>query len=299
MNLSKIAVGVAVSFYLISNTTLAKAEYISIEDKIGLKYNNIFQENGLDKIDLDSINIANGPIKIEDHHSKALMESYAYASAIELLNSWKTLNITNNPKYYNKDKREMRDYSVYHVFKFINDEINTNEDLINKNSNDIKSTISKIDKLYSEKADIKEMEKNIVATTTTNKKLIEENKKNINTNKSSIEGNKKSMSELNAKIELNHKSIQDVKSQLNARLNNLNKDLRRGLATQSALTGLFQPYSVGKMNVTAAVGGYQSEKAIAVGSGYRFNDNFAAKVGLSKSLGGSAVSYNMGVNYEF
>ncbi|UAY78693.1 YadA-like family protein [Pasteurella canis] len=143
------------------------------------------------------------------------------------------------------------------------------------------------------------MEKNIVATTTTNKKLIEENKKNINTNKSSIEGNKKSMSELNAKIELNHKSIQDVKSQLNARLNNLNKDLRRGLATQSALTGLFQPYSVGKMNVTAAVGGYQSEKAIAVGSGYRFNDNFAAKVGLSKSLGGSAVSYNMGVNYEF
>ncbi|UAX43230.1 YadA-like family protein [Pasteurella canis] len=132
-----------------------------------------------------------------------------------------------------------------------------------------------------------------------NKEQIKANKENIKANKDKIEKNIASIDANKAKIELNHKSIQDVKSQLNARLNNLNKDLRRGLATQSALTGLFQPYSVGKMNVTAAVGGYQSEKAIAVGSGYRFNDNFAAKVGLSKSLGGSAVSYNMGVNYEF
>ena len=81
---------------------------------------------------------------------------------------------------------------------------------------------------------------------------------------------------------------------------NLRKETHQGLAAQAALSGLFQPYSVGKFNVTAALGGFKSDTAVAVGAGYRFNENFAAKAGLAvgTSSGGSA-SYNVGVNYEW
>ncbi|EMZ3832794.1 YadA-like family protein [Salmonella enterica] len=43
--------------------------------------------------------------------------------------------------------------------------------------------------------------------------------------------------------------------------------MNRGLASSAALSGLFQPYSVGKFNITAGVGGFRDESAIAVGTG--------------------------------
>ena len=86
---------------------------------------------------------------------------------------------------------------------------------------------------------------------------------------------------------------------LDQRVTKLDKKLERGLSQQAALSGLFQPYNVGKVNVTAAVGGYKSRTAIAVGAGYRFNDKVAAKAGVSFSTDGGSGSYNVGVNYEF
>ena len=77
-----------------------------------------------------------------------------------------------------------------------------------------------------------------------------------------------------------------------------NKKLKRGLAAQAALSGLFQPYSVGKANVTAAVGGYQSQSAFAVGVGYRYNEKFATKAGFAFAPGGGAA-YHAGVNLEW
>lgn len=85
---------------------------------------------------------------------------------------------------------------------------------------------------------------------------------------------------------------------LDNRVNNLNKDLKRGLASQAALNGLFQPYNVGKLNLTAAVGGYKSQTAVAVGTGYRHNENVATKAGIAFTHGGSAT-YNVGVNFEW
>ncbi|MFC1170617.1 hypothetical protein ACFGYU_01880 [Pasteurella multocida] len=35
------------------------------------------------------------------------------------------------------------------------------------------------------------------------------------------------------------------------------------------------------------------------GTGYRFNERIAAKAGIAKSVEGAALSYNVGVNYEF
>ncbi|HHO0955122.1 TPA: YadA-like family protein, partial [Escherichia coli] len=59
------------------------------------------------------------------------------------------------------------------------------------------------------------------------------------------------------------------------------KELRESAAQSAALAGLFQPYSVGKFNATAAVGGYRDEQAIAVGVGYRFTENVAGKVAVA------------------
>ena len=84
---------------------------------------------------------------------------------------------------------------------------------------------------------------------------------------------------------------------LDNRVNKLDKDLKRGLAAQAALTGLFQPYTVGKANFTAAVGGYKSQTAVAVGTGYRYNQNIATKAGVAFTQGG--VTYNAGVNFEW
>ena len=84
---------------------------------------------------------------------------------------------------------------------------------------------------------------------------------------------------------------------LDNRVNKLDKDLKRGLATQAALTGLFQPYTVGKANVTAAVGGYKSQTAVAIGTGYRYNKHVATKAGIAFTQGGAA--YNVGVNFEW
>ena len=85
---------------------------------------------------------------------------------------------------------------------------------------------------------------------------------------------------------------------LDNRVNKLDKDLKRGLATQAALTGLFQPYTVGKANFTAAVGGYKSQTAVAIGTGYRYTQNIATKAGVAFTQGGG-VTYNAGVNFEW
>ena len=85
---------------------------------------------------------------------------------------------------------------------------------------------------------------------------------------------------------------------LDRRVNKLDKDLKRGLAAQAALTGLFQPYTVGKANFTAAVGGYKSQTAVAIGTGYRYNQNIATKAGVAFTQGGG-VTYNAGVNFEW
>ena len=87
---------------------------------------------------------------------------------------------------------------------------------------------------------------------------------------------------------------------VNSRIDKLDDKMKKGFASQAALNGLFQPYNVGKFNVTAAIGGYDSEQAMAIGSGYRFNENFAIKAGVASDLSGfDHVTYNIGANFEF
>ncbi|WP_411182736.1 YadA C-terminal domain-containing protein [Pasteurella multocida] len=206
----------------------------------------------------------------------------------------------------------------------LKDDIFENAESIARNKNNIESNSNNI--LKNQK-DILKNKKNIETNTRSihenrgridintksimeNREIITESSKEISDNREligkniqDIYKNKEMMMRIadkNAKaISANSKMIEEMRSSFNTRLNHLKRDLKRGLATQSALNGLFQPYSVGKFNLTAAFGGYQSQTAIAIGTGYRFNERIAAKAGIAKSVKGAALSYNVGVNYEF
>lgn len=92
----------------------------------------------------------------------------------------------------------------------------------------------------------------------------------------------------------------DLQRNMDSRFNEQDKKIERGLASTAALSGLFQPYGVGKFNLTAGVGGYTSESALAIGSGYRFDESVAIKAGVSTSTSNtSAIMYNTSVNYEW
>ncbi len=101
-------------------------------------------------------------------------------------------------------------------------------------------------------------------------------------------------------IQSNTRQLQEHNARLNSQQRQIrenHEEMKRAAAQSAALAGLFQPYSVGKFNATAAVGGYSDQQALAVGVGYRFNEQTAAKAGIAASDGD--VSYNMGVNFEF
>ncbi|HHT0974305.1 TPA: YadA C-terminal domain-containing protein [Escherichia coli] len=101
-------------------------------------------------------------------------------------------------------------------------------------------------------------------------------------------------------IQSNTRQLQEHNARLNSQQRQIrenHEEMKRAAAQSAALAGLFQPYSVGKFNATAALGGYSDKQAIAVGVGYRFNEQTAAKAGIAASDGD--VSYNMGVNFEF
>lgn len=143
-------------------------------------------------------------------------------------------------------------------------------------------------------------------TETRNKQLLQDarlsnHSDRIGVNEAAIAANKTSITAHQTAIDANTANITAHTQRLDNldnRVNNLNKDLKRGLAAQAALNGLFQPYNVGKLNLTAAVGGYKSQTAVAVGTGYRYNENIATKAGVAFTRGGSAT-YNVGVNFEW
>ena len=123
------------------------------------------------------------------------------------------------------------------------------------------------------------------------------------TNKDAIAKNTQSITTLDSKVNTFDGRISALDAKVNGfdgRINALDDKFKNGMAAQAALNGLFQPYSVGKVSVSAAIGGYGSKSAIAIGAGYRVNPQLAFKGGTAINMGGSKKgSYNIGVNYEF
>ena len=186
-------------------------------------------------------------------------------------------------------------------------DIATNKADIAANKTDIAANKANIDKV-NEKADLANrandvQNKQIAGLQSANlaqDKLIATNKADIDTNKADIAANK-------TDIAANRTLIQEYKiysegqfKAVNSRIDSLDEKMKKGFASQAALSGLFQPYNVGKFNMSVAIGGFDSEQAMAFGSGYRFNENFALKAGIASDLSGfDHVTYNIGANFEF
>ncbi|WP_310790605.1 YadA-like family protein [Moraxella catarrhalis] len=142
-----------------------------------------------------------------------------------------------------------------------------------------------------------------------NKTTLAQHAKKINDNQQAIEaklGGKadaQALNNLNDKVNGFDGRISALDTKVNAfdgRITALDSKVENGMAAQAALSGLFQPYSVGKFNATAALGGYGSKSAVAIGAGYRVNPNLAIKAGAAINTSGDKKgSYNIGVNYEF
>ena len=124
--------------------------------------------------------------------------------------------------------------------------------------------------------------------------------KNIAANKDAIAANKDAIAANAETIAKNYTEMKNNFTAVNQRIDDLDEEMKKGFASQAALAGLFQPYNVGKFNLSVALGGYESEQAMALGTGYRFNENFAMKAGIATDVGGfDHLTYNIGANFEW
>nr|WP_241497606.1 YadA-like family protein [Moraxella catarrhalis] len=159
------------------------------------------------------------------------------------------------------------------------------------------------------KADADAKFKGVQTDIANNKTTLAQHAKKINDNQQAIEAKLGGKADAQALTDLNNKvdgfdgriSALDTKvNTFDGRITALDSKVENGMAAQAALSGLFQPYSVGKFNATAALGGYGSKSAVAIGAGYRVNPNLAIKAGAAINTSGDKKgSYNIGVNYEF
>lgn len=117
-----------------------------------------------------------------------------------------------------------------------------------------------------------------------NADAIKENKGNITLNKAAID-------------ELANRVVNDTNT-LNNRINTVEKQSRRGVASASALAALhpldYNPEH--KVDVMAGLGHYRGNTAVALGAAYRPNENVMFTVGAS--INGKDSAINAGVSYK-
>ena len=201
-------------------------------------------------------------------------------------------------------------------------EITANKNAIEANKEAIKNAQADVDSAWDAISETKTQVNANTIGVETNRAQINENTQAIEANKQAItkeekaraEGDKLLQDAINTEaanreladtkiqnsVAANYAEMKNNFAAVNSRIDNLDNEMKKGFAANAAIAGLFQPYSVGKFNVTAALGGYDSEQAIAIGSGYRFNENFAMKAGVATNTSDfDAVTYNVGVNFEW
>lgn len=184
-------------------------------------------------------------------------------------------------------------WMVNENFAAVKKEVNTQAGKIEQNTKDIaankgaiKSNSDRISNLGNLVSDV-------------NIKAIEANMKGDSAN-NKADQNKKDIAKNAETIAKNYTEMKNNFAAMNSRIDDLDEEMKKGFASQAALAGLFQPYNVGKFNLSVALGGYESEQAMALGTGYRFNDNFAMKAGIATDVGGfDHLTYNIGANFEW
>jgi len=181
----------------------------------------------------------------------------------------------------------------------------------NANLNTVKNNVSglsdSLDASISKQNDVNQAQ----AVKNTNQEGLNDQQRNVNTNQETWNTNQEGLNDqqrnVNTKQAATNKQVgtnlntlnRDV-NWLNGRVDKLDHTMKRGFASQAALSGLFQPYSVGKFNLSMSLGGYESTNALALGSGYRLTEQVAAKIGVATNTEDfKGTSYNAAVNFEW
>ncbi|ELA09583.1 surface protein A2H UspA2H [Moraxella macacae 0408225] len=190
-----------------------------------------------------------------------------------------------------------------------NDGLKKVGNVVAQNKKDIERAVELVDKKQkATDAHIKAEFDKTNAKVQANKTKTEANETALKTNKTAIDKNTAGVAANKAAID---KLVLDNPTQqigqlnsrvdaLDTRVNAFETQLNQSMATQAALSGLFQPYNVGKFNLSAAYGAYGNQGAVALGAGYRATEKLAIKGGAAVTSGKkSKATYNIAVNYEF
>lgn len=105
-----------------------------------------------------------------------------------------------------------------------------------------------------------------------------------------------------ARSQGNTTAITNLQNQVNgidARLNDMDKDLRAGIAGATAISFLQRPNEAGKSIISAAVGGFRDQQAIAVGYAHNSDNNkWSVKTGVSVNTR-KDVNWGGSVGYQW
>lgn len=121
-----------------------------------------------------------------------------------------------------------------------------------------------------------------------------DSQRHISSNNSRIKDLEKSTNGRDVAINENTNAIKSIRNDMEEMARKMNGVEAMNMATSS----LFQPYSVGKLNLTLGVGTYNDAHALALGSGYRINHNLAVRFNMSFEDANNSVGVGAGVSYE-
>ena len=184
-----------------------------------------------------------------------------------------------------------------------------NADLISSNTDGVKQvatmTTANADLISSNTAGVKQ----VATMTTANADLIASNtRQEHNTQELAmqnsqtfvlydkrISSNRDAVNKNTADIQQNTNDIKDLRSDFKEMGKRVDGTAAMGMATSS----LFQPYGVGKVNVTMGLGNYNGANAVAFGSGIRIDEHVALRANVAYVDSTNDTGFGVGASYEW
>ncbi|USD58815.1 YadA-like family protein [Vibrio sp. SCSIO 43140] len=134
-----------------------------------------------------------------------------------------------------------------------------------------------------------------IAVIDKNWNAIEDNITSIRSNSQHVSSNRTAINHNSQAIAKNSQDIASLRQDFEKMADEMN-----GVKAQAgAFAGLVQPYGVGHINTTVALGHSGSESAIAAGIGYRVTEQLTIKAGLGYETVASSTTEYVGVGYEW
>lgn len=228
----------------------------------------------------------------------AIKADGALAGAIENRNQIDAVkdNLANTDKQVIKNKNDIADLKnqngvLNNAVANAQDTANTASDKADKAQNTADKAVAGVNNV---KNDVKVVSRDVA----NNSIRIQRNEERIDGAYAGIYDNRKNIEANRQAINKNTKAIQ----QLNRNFNDLrdkvernNKDMKRGVAGAAALAGMPQVGQYGDFMVSAGVGYYKGETAVAVGASGRINSNVVVKSGVAFTSGEAVINGGVGI----